>query len=89
MADPHEAELVTGSSLPTESRAISASATDLDPIAKSLFIAVGGDVTFVPVGNDDANTVVCTGLAAGTVIPFRVRRVTAITNGASVYAMDG
>lgn len=88
MADPYEAELVTGSSFATASRAISASASDLDPIPKALFLAVGGDVTFVPVDNGDSDTVVCTGLSAGTVIPFRVRRVTAIS-GASVYAMDG
>lgn len=50
-----------------------------DGVCKGLFVAAAGDVTFVPDGNDNADTVMVLSAPVGLVIPFRVRRVTAAT----------
>lgn len=46
---------------------------------KYFVMANTGDVTFVPYGNADANTVTLTGLPSGTMIPGRIRRILSAT----------
>jgi|GEM_PF-2281722 len=60
-------------------RVITPGAADLDPIAKSVVMLSAGDITIVPLGNDNAATLAFVGLPAGYVVPYRVRRVTACT----------
>lgn len=60
-------------------------ASDLAETAKALLVLAAGNVTVVPLDNDDADTLTFTGLGAGQVIPLRIRRVTAAT--ATVAAM--
>jgi hypothetical protein len=61
-------------------RAITPSNNDLDPIAKTVVMLAAGDITIVPDGNDNAATISFTGLAAGQMVPFVVRRVTACSS---------
>lgn len=46
-----------------------------------------GNITVVPVSNSDTETVTFTGVPAGFIPPFRVRKVTAAT--ATVYTIEG
>lgn len=84
--DPYEYRGATPDTFGRSGRVVTPGATDLDPIAKSVVCLTTGDVTIVPVGNDNATTLAFTGLAAGTVIPYQVRRVTAAT--ATVATID-
>ncbi len=69
-----------GESFGQQGVVITPGATDLtDGVCKGLFVAAAGNVTFVPVGNDNADTITVTAAPVGLVIPFRVRRVTAAT----------
>ncbi len=58
---------------------ITPGATDLGTIAKTVVMLSAGDITIVPDGNDNANTLAFVGLSAGQVVPYQVRRVTACT----------
>ena len=69
----------SASSFGRKGRTITPGATDLDPIAKSVVMLTAGDITIVPDGNANGSTLVFAGLAAGAIIPFVVRRVTACT----------
>lgn len=69
----------TATSFGRKGRTITPGNDDLDPIAKSVVMLSAGDITIVPDGNDNAATLVFAGLAAGQIIPFVVRRVTACT----------
>lgn len=60
-------------------RVITPGSSDLDPIAKSVVMLSDGDITIIPTGNDNADTLAFVGLPAGYIIPYRVRRVTACT----------
>ena len=60
--------------------AITPGAADLDPIAKGVVMLAAGDITIVPEGNSNASTISFTGLAAGAIIPYVVRRVTACSS---------
>ena len=60
---------------------------DLSSVAKGLVVLAAGDVTIIPADNADGNTLSFTGLAAGAVIPYIVRRVTAAT--ATLATIDG
>lgn len=60
-------------------RVITPGSSDLDPIAKSVVMLSDGDITIVPIGNDNADTLAFAGLPSGYIIPYRVRRVTACT----------
>lgn len=58
---------------------ITPGATDLDPLPKTVVLLTSGNVTIVPDGNANGSTLAFTGLPAGYIIPYRVRRVTAAT----------
>lgn len=60
-------------------RNVSPADTDLAPIAKSVVMLEAGDITVVPAENANSATIAFSGLPAGYIIPFRVRRVTACT----------
>ncbi|MCJ9729550.1 hypothetical protein [Bradyrhizobium sp. PRIMUS42] len=62
--------------------------TDLDPYAKSLVVTAAGNLVIIPVQNDDAAPITFTGLSAGQVIPYRVRRVKSTGTTASVATID-
>lgn len=79
MANPYDGIIPDEATFGRKGRVITPAATDLDPIAKSLVLLTAGDVTIVPADNADAATLAFVGLAAGAVIPFQVRRVTAAT----------
>lgn len=79
MADPLENTSKTAITNGTFGRIIPPSANDLDPIAKSIVTLAAGDVTILPVGNADIDTLSFVGVPAGWTAPFRVRRVTAAT----------
>jgi hypothetical protein len=63
----------------TKGRIITPGAGDLDPLAKAVVCLTTGDITVLPNGNADGDTIAFTGVAAGYIVPFRVRRVTAAT----------
>lgn len=63
-----------------KARVVTPAASDLDPIAKSIVMLATGDITIVPDGNDNATTLSFTGLPAGYIIPYVVRRVTACSS---------
>jgi hypothetical protein len=79
MADPNAEYPATPSSFGRKSRIVTPGATDLDPIAKAVVCLTAGDITVVPVNNDNAVTITFAGVPAGYVVPFQVRRVTAAT----------
>lgn len=58
---------------------ITPSGNNLDPVAKCVVMLSAGDITIVPQGNADGNTLAFVGLSAGAIIPYVVRRVTACT----------
>lgn len=60
-------------------RVITPGATDLSPVAKSVVMLSAGDITILPTGNENADTLAFVDLPAGYIIPYRVRRVTACT----------
>lgn len=81
MARPDWADKQNGSiTLGRTGRAVTPAASDLDPFAKSIVMLATGDITIVPLNNDNADTLSFTGLPAGYVIPFNVRRVTACSS---------
>lgn len=59
---------------------ITPGSSDLDPVAKSVVMLTAGNITVVPDGNDNGDTLAFEGLSAGYIIPFLVRRVTACTS---------
>lgn len=70
----------SSSSFGRKARAVTPGNTDLDPIAKSIVMRATGDITVIPAGNQDGETISFTGLPAGYIIPFVVRRVTACSS---------
>ena len=61
--------------------AVTPAAADLPGgIAKAVVLLADGDITVVPADNANADTVAFTGVQAGFVPPFQVRRVTACTS---------
>lgn len=80
MASPEWNATANGSdSFGPRGRVITPGAVDLDPVAKSVVMLTAGDITIVPTGNANGDTLAFSGLPAGYVIPYRVRRVTACT----------
>lgn len=69
----------TSSSLGAKGRVITPGATGLDPPAKGVVCLTGGNITVVPIGDADADTLTFSGVPAGFVPPYRVGRVTAAT----------
>jgi hypothetical protein len=84
--DPYASFATTRDSYGTKSRAVTPAATDINPVPKAVVCATGGDITVVPLNNADAGTITFTGVAAGFIPPFQVRRVTAAT--ATVYTIE-
>lgn len=60
---------------------------DLATYAKTIVVLSAGNVVILPVGNDDGVTLTFTGLSAGQVVPFQVRRVVATGTTATVAAV--
>lgn len=61
---------------------------DLAPYAKALVVTVAGNLVILPVQNADNASITFTGLQAGQLIPYRVRRVFATGTTASVATVD-
>jgi hypothetical protein len=76
----------TAESFGRKGRAITPGSSDLDPIAKAVVMLATGDITVIPAGNLDAATITFTGVPAGYIVPFVVRRVTACSS--SCAAID-
>lgn len=87
MSDAFPVTGITRSSFGTNSRLLTASASDLDPPAKSVVLLTAGDITVVPLAAG-APSLSFVGLPAGYIIPFVVRRVTALAAGATCAAID-
>jgi hypothetical protein len=79
MADPFASFSETPNSFGRAGAVITPGASDLAVIPKGVVCLTGGDVTIVPLSNANGDTLTFTGLPAGYIIPFRVRRVTAAT----------
>lgn len=72
-----------------KSRQVTPSDTDdLDPYAKAVVCAASGNVSVLPAENDDGDTVNFTGVPAGYVPPFHVRRVMSTGTNIAVYTID-
>lgn len=69
-----------------KARVVTPGATDLDPVAKAVVCLTSGNLTIVPAGNATGDTITFTGVPAGFIPPYKVRRVTAAT--ASVATID-
>lgn len=76
----------SASSFGRKARIVTPGATDLDPVAKAVVCLTAGNITIVPLGNADGVTITFTGVPAGFVPPYVVRRVTAAT--ATVATVD-
>lgn len=87
MADPYKNAGGDLQSLGRRGSVITPGASDLANVAKGLVVLVSGDATIIPVDNADAGTLSFTGLSAGTIIPYQVRRVTAAT--ATLATIEG
>lgn len=79
MADRYKSFAGTPSSYGTKGRVITPGADDIDPPAKAVVLLTSGNVTVVPMDNEDAAALAFVGVPAGFSPPFRVRRVTAAT----------
>lgn len=63
---------------------------DISPTyAKTIVVLTAGNVSVLPVENDDASPIPFTDLSAGQLIPFQVRRVFATGTTATVAAIFG
>lgn len=85
--DPHKNTVQSADSFGTVGRVITPGNVDLDPVPKTVCMLAAGNITIVPVGNADGETLTFTGLAAGAIVPYRPRRVTAAT--AQVATVEG
>ncbi len=73
----------------TKGKAITPSDTvDLTSYASGVVVTAAGNIRFLPVGNDDADTITVTAAPVGFVPPFQVRRVFATGTTASVASID-
>lgn len=70
----------------SKSREITPSTDNLDPAIRYVVLAEAGDITVVPLGNDDADEVAFVGVQAGFVPPFSIRKVTEATG--LVYSIE-
>ncbi|WP_346915044.1 hypothetical protein [uncultured Roseibium sp.] len=75
--DPYEGVSGGPESFGKKARVITPAASDIDPIPKGVVMLAAGDITVVPMDNDNADVVAFVGVSAGFVPPYRVRRVTA------------
>ena len=86
MADPYESAIPNRFTFGRVGAVITPGATDLDPVAKTVVLLTSGNVTIMPSGNDNGDTLAFVGLPAGYIFPYQVRRVTAAT--ATVASVD-
>lgn len=77
--DPYAAYVRTPGSFGRKGRVVAPGADDLDPVPKAITCLTAGNLTVVPFGNDDADTLSFLDVTAGFIPPFVVRRVTAAT----------
>lgn len=77
--DPYAAYMRTPGSFGRQGRVVTPGANDLDPVPKAVTCLSAGNLTVVPFGNADADTLSYVGVQAGFTPPFIVRRVTAAT----------
>lgn len=77
--DPYAEFGKSPSSLGTKSRVLTPGNSDIDPFPKGVICLAAGDITVLPIGNADVDTLAFVGVPAGFVPPFRVRRLTAAT----------
>jgi len=68
-----------GNDFGTIGEVVTPAASDLPADTKSIVCLTSGDVTVVPFGNSDGDTLAFVGVSAGFLVPYRVRRVTAAT----------
>jgi len=87
MADPYKNAGGDLQSFGRRGKVITPGASDLTDVAKGIVVLAAGDATVIPVDNADAGTLTFTGLSAGQIIPFQVRRVTAAT--ATLATIEG
>jgi hypothetical protein len=87
MADPYASVTTSANGFGTVGKVITPGAADLDPIAKAVICLTAGNITIVPVGNANTDTLAFVGVPAGFIPQYRVRRVTAAT--ATVASIDG
>ena len=62
--------------------------TDMATYPKAVMIAAAGDAVVLPARNADGATVTLTGMPAGYVIPFTVRRVLSTGTTATLVRID-
>lgn len=79
ISDPYAGHSNVRSAYGKKSKAITPGNNDLATVPKGIVLLTDGDVTVIPQGNADNETVSFVALSAGYVIPFMVRRVTAAT----------
>ncbi|WP_316214307.1 hypothetical protein [Bradyrhizobium sp. SZCCHNR2032] len=87
MADPYKNAGGDLQSFGRRGTVVTPGSSDLPNIAKGLVVLAAGDATIIPVDNVDSGTLSFTGLSAGAVIPYQVRRVTAAT--ATLATIEG
>lgn len=87
MADPFKNFGADLQSFGRRGSVVTPGSSDLPDVAKGLVVLAAGDATIVPVDNANAATLTFTGLSAGAIIPYQVRRVTAAT--ATLATIDG
>lgn len=80
MSDPYSMNFPSPMSFGRRGRLITPAAADIVPIAKSICLPAGGDVTIVPVNNANNETISFVGLSPGQTVPYQVRRVTAASS---------
>lgn len=77
----------TPDSLGTRGVLVAASGSDMAGNIKALICIATGDITFIPVGNADNETITLTAVPALFIPPWRIRRVTAVTG--TFYTIEG
>jgi hypothetical protein len=90
MTDPYASVFNMLADPATHARAVTPSdSTDLDIVPKALYVGVAGDVAMIGQNAPaDAPGIVWKNVAAGTLLPFRPRRVLATnTTAASIVAL--
>lgn len=79
--------LTQGVQYGSKSQEITPGATDLADSVRYVVMSETGDITVVPKNNSAGDTISFTGVPAGFVPPFEVRKVTAAT--VTVYSIEG
>jgi hypothetical protein len=75
--DPYSGFSTTPDSFGTRGTILTPGETDINPVPKAIVCLTAGNLTVLPFGNPDGETIAFVGVTAGFVPPFRVRRVTA------------